>query len=217
MPSHELDTPAIAAAIAAHLPNWSLKPPAPDDTKMWATLVGPNGAELSFYDERNGKLRVSPRWQQDGGRTYPTDHYLKTNSPDAEKPASVQVTATREPATLARDIHRRIIAAYLPIYELGRKQKAEDDAYEAKVEAAAVEVADILQDDTYREGDRTIGRYVYRPGHEGGTNNSVDTNHVEVRVNSPTSFELELSSLDLDTLKKILALFPKLPREVRTL
>lgn len=211
---NEIDVQQFAKDVAEHLEGWTLRVRQPDESKTWANLDGPNGASISFRDEGKGKVNVSPHYIRYKGSEYPSKWLVK---PAEALPTSISVSATRGPAAVSKDIKRRLIDLYLPVFELGRKQLAEWKAYEAAKQAVVNEFAELVNDEPPSEDADKIGRYVYKPGHEGGTKHGDDTCHVEIRVNSPTTFDLEIGSLDADTLKKILALFKKLPKGVRTL
>lgn len=211
---NEIDVQQFAKDVAEHLEGWTLRDRAADESKTWANLDGPNGASISFRDEGKGKVEVNPSYIRYKGSQYPSKWEVK---PSESLPGSISVGAARGPNAVAKDIKRRLIDLYLPVYELGRKSLAEYKAYEAAKQAVVNEFAALVNDDEPNEDADSIGRYVYKPGHEGGKDHGEDVCHVEIRVNSPTSFNLEINSLDADTLKKILALFPKLPKGQRTL
>lgn len=204
-----LDT--FVKGIAAHLPGWTFRTPKADDTQYWRNLDGPGGAILSFYHNTSGKkVEVSPIFIRRGGSQYPSNY--KSDPPLV---SSINVGEARTPEAAAKDIKRRIIeAGYLTQYEQGKEQLARLDAYEAAKAAVAAEFADLLNDDTHRQGSDSVSRYVYKPGQEGGSGLK-DTCHVEIRVNSD-DVELKISSCPVEVAKQILALFPKLPKGQRT-
>ena len=208
------DLKKFTTDIAANLTGWSVRPQKPEDLNpgSWQHLDGPNGATLSlFLNEREGKVEVSPTYPNKDGHWYPSRYHN-----DNPRPGSINVGLTRTPKAAAADIQRRLIEAYLPVYEEGRKQLAARVDYEQRTRATVADIAAVLNEEDPSDRTTTVTRYVRLPGTPEDEKSIQDnTVHVEVRVNSPTSVDLRFSSLPVDVAKQILALFPKVPKGVR--
>jgi hypothetical protein len=199
------DLESFVKELSTFLSGWVYRIPEIGTTRYWHHLDGPGGASLSFhYAEPGKRIVISPNYIRHGSSQYPASY---RNDPPLV--GSITVSETRTPESAAKDIKRRVIEGYLPLYEKGKKEVADIEAYESKKAAIALEFATILNDDRHREGSDTVSRYVYKPGFEYGISLKA-TCFVEIRVNSE-DVELKLGSCPVDIAKKILALFPKLP------
>jgi len=132
---------ALAEAIAAHLPGWTLKRPAPGTVALeaWAHVTGPDGASLTVQLYGNPRrLSVRGDWPTLPGRD------CRDFQPRDVSPNSISLSPERPPAKLAAEIARRLLAWYLP--ELARMQKLRADtlATEAKACDLAAQLAEIV-------------------------------------------------------------------------
>ncbi len=198
--------------IAAHLPGWKFRSPDPEYAKHWQNIDGPNGASLSFcHNSRTKKVEVNPQYIRSHGTVYPSSGFRG----DDPLVGSIHVSETRTPESAAKDIKRRVIDGYLPLYQKGKQQLAEIDAYIAAKAAVASEFARLLNDDEHREGSDTVTRYVYKPGKEadGGINSLC---HVEIRAENAEDVKIKIDNCPVEVARQIIALFVKLRKGQRT-
>lgn len=111
---------------------WQYKQPAPNESQRWATLVGPDGASIS----------VSQVWNQKG-RLQISCHFPGGNW-GAEKRPIISVSISKRPEDIARDIERRLLPAYLPLYQKAVERLRAEEEREAADLALAARLAAIL-------------------------------------------------------------------------
>lgn len=204
-----LDT--FSREIAAYLPGWTVPKPSSDDTVYWRSIEGPGGARLALhYNERLKKIEVIPCYIVKNGIQYPTNYRDPSSRYHIDPPfvGRINIGISRTPESAAKDIKKRVIDGYLPLFEKGKVQLAELEAYQKSRASIASEFAKLLNDDDHNDESETVTRFVYKPGNKG-------TCYVQIRVNSE-DVELKLSSCPVDVAKQILALFPKLDPGQRT-
>ncbi len=146
-----------------------------------ARLVGPDGARIhirvSTYDYRpddGSRLEISG--------SYP--HHPRYGSFSREYP-SITVAASKEPQVIARDIQRRFLPKYLPLYQKARQ--AEQDYVDGLARQGAViqQLADVM-------GSKTGQSCVYLPStlscygrievYEGGDAVKIELGSVPVKL-----------------------------------
>ena len=195
--AHGLKLDAVVAEIAQHLPGW--KHDTTNDHGVWQYLDGSKGTRLSFCFKKD-KLEVHAWFINDGGTMYPKN--------GRDQVPVISVNPTRSPAVIAQDIQRRVIAPYLPLYEVGLKERAEDQDYEKRWDALANELAALVNDATHKPGDHTITRYIINPFNQ-------QKIYLEMRVNSPDSVDFKLNSIPAGLVRDLLLIFNKMPPEQR--
>jgi hypothetical protein len=121
---------ALAAALGA---DWSVRP-APDTGIATRTIVTGKGygCTLHWSTYPAGRIEVSGVWPStaDGRTTYPSQCYGMTSP-------GITVSAERPIKTLAAEIIRRFLPAYLPVYDKLAERAAGADDYAAKTKRTA--------------------------------------------------------------------------------
>jgi hypothetical protein len=129
--AEQIDLEALARAIAPHLNGgtWQYQPqPADQDRrKWWATITGPNGAEihLTYRDKR---VNVYGEYPKDQHNRYVMDSVKRYN----EALPSITVSPSRPPQALAADIQRRFLPEYLGYLVKAQEEVARRKAYDDK-------------------------------------------------------------------------------------
>lgn len=206
------DLTAFITSVASYLPDWKYVVSGDEELgQRYHNLNGQNGARLFIsYDDRTKKISVTPCYVRENGVQYP---YSYKNDPPLV--GTINISVTRSAEAVAKDIQKRVIDGYLPLYEKGVQQLASIKDYEAKKAAIATEFAELLNDDRHRHGNDNVSRYVYKPGCDKSTSQK-DTCYIEIQVNSD-GVNLKINSLPFDVAKQIIAMFPKLDKDQRTL
>ena len=139
--STPINIPELAAAVAATL-GYTLKPASPSNHPGYAVIEGPDGRAFSLNNAsglgNRGKIHISAvfpdrigdrqAWRPASGVSYP----------------SINVSPHRGPAAVAREISRRLMPEYLPMFAQCREhiakwtKVAEETARTAATLAAGV-------------------------------------------------------------------------------
>ena len=91
----------LLTKIAQHLgEGWSVPALDPDDDYAYSRLVGPEGCELTFWDERTNKY----------------DHY-------SHPFPSIKLSSRKTPFQIAHDIQLRILPEYRQVWEIANARK----------------------------------------------------------------------------------------------
>lgn len=104
---------AVAAAIVAHLPGWTLQLRTgadADDNRHYARATREDGAALVFSVSTYPALRLH------ASGDLPRDYQNREVEPRNYERPRASFDVTREPAKLAREIERRVLAVYLPAF-----------------------------------------------------------------------------------------------------
>lgn len=186
-----LDT--FAKKVAAYLPGWKAT-----KTTSWHHLEGPDGARLKLhYNEKFSNIEIIPCYINQQGKQYPFKYLV--GDPFVK---SIKIGISRNPESAAKDIKRRILDSYLPLFEKVRSAPLDVETYENAKAKVASELAKLLNDSDYKEGSDIVNRFVYRP-------ESKEKCYVVIRAGDKC-VDLRISDCPIDVAKQILALFPKL-------
>jgi len=200
---------AFVKAIAPHLGTdfWQYRPPTESQASTWEKIAGPDGSSISFHlDERKGEIKVSGNFIDYAGHWYPSDCTRRV--------PGINIGVTRSPEQAARDIARRLLPDYLEVYKEGKDQYERRVLFDTQVSTLATAFAEQIGETRHRQGDTRVSWYVKPPEGKGGDSPVLkDRVSVEVRVNSPTSIEVNLSNLLPEMAREVLDLFEKCPRE----
>lgn len=120
-----VDARTLAGRLARHLAGWTLDSSDADAMDQSAArMLGPEGASLWIRVDRNraevaGRFPMTPQ-----GRCY---------CPEKDEYGRISFDATRDPASLAREVGRRCLAVYLPAFARAKtriqaEEKARRDA-----------------------------------------------------------------------------------------
>ena len=116
--SADINVQELAEAIAAYLPGgWQAGKPVESDwgPASSATICYEDGPVINlYYDSYRKHVSCCGRYpQRDGGYCSPSSWgALKHGEPEPK----IRFSPTRKPKALARDIERRLLADYLPLY-----------------------------------------------------------------------------------------------------
>lgn len=127
MTAHPTTLPEFTAQVAALLPGWHHKV-APDNNQWCTTIINGKGAGLFLRYDRytfDGSSRLSIA----GSYPVHNGHYY---GPLNVKRPEITCAIKRGPAAVAKDIARRLIPKYLPLYEQAAKSAADSRAYETQ-------------------------------------------------------------------------------------
>jgi hypothetical protein len=187
-------------SLVPHLAGWTYQTPSDGQTDVWERLSGPDGSSLGFYlNDRSGMIEVSGNFIIEFGNIYPYDAYRRVSS--------INVSPARKPDVLARDIQKRLIDAYLPVYREGKEQFERYNAQDLETKRLATELARYVNDTRHEDGCTDIWHVLANPS------NKDQTIRVDLRVNSPTSVTVKLSSITPDLAKKVIDLFGVLAKD----
>lgn len=127
----DINVHELATQIAPHLPGtWQVKAPNLENTR-YTTVTRDDGAAISlYYDSYRGHVRCSGLYpRRDGAVCGPSDWGALPHGSDAP---SIKFSWKRSATALARDIERRLLGQYLPLYaecvrRRGKHEAAEED------------------------------------------------------------------------------------------
>lgn len=125
----DINVHELATQIAPHLPGtWQVGAPNPENTR-YATVTRDDGAGISlYYDSYRGHVRCSGLYpQRDGAVCGPREWGALPYG--AEAPA-IKFSWKRSAKTLARDIERRLLGQYLPLWVECNRLRGEHAAAE---------------------------------------------------------------------------------------
>jgi hypothetical protein len=173
------DLQTIATSIAQHMDGYSVKPVEDGDRNWWATLVCSDPAKPGFVlnnSHERGKIRIR------------TD-YKDSLRYDEDLP-SINVSATKDPQQIAKDIARRLMPGAIEFHiEHLRKVQADID-FNAGKEKFAQAIAEAMNTTIYKPEWRGKGGDV-----------EIHTGKVRVRISGPESARFDISGLSAgDTL-----------------
>jgi hypothetical protein len=203
----------FASDLCVLLPDWSCKTQ-PDISKYEYLRHKDGGSITLYYDERSGKIEVTPYWIREGSSTYPSIYGPnKVVLVDA-----ININPNRSLESIAKDVQKRLLTPYLPLFAKGLAEKAVYDEYYAKKQLVVNEFATILNRDIqkYQFGNDEITSYLYPPGTTDDNQNYENGIGVEIRVHGNGTVNFHLQSLPVEVAKKILEMFPKLPADKNT-
>jgi hypothetical protein len=139
----------FAADIAAHLgDDWQLVLVEDEDSSTHAPHIrkGPDGPELWLSNTWSGKGRIYV------GGNYPKDAqgresrpYFSTYSENGIASPSITFAETKTAAQAAKDIARRFLPSFLPLWEKQKASVDNNNSYRQKRALWAKRVAEILQ------------------------------------------------------------------------
>jgi hypothetical protein len=128
---------------------------------------------------------------------YPRDaagNYINPRGARLEEgEASISVSADREPAAIVKEIERRLLPIYVPQWHACMAVVSANNDYETRKQATIAEVAAAGVE--FVKHNREEGYIALRNYETSGS----------VRVNSPTSLEVNIRGLNVEQLKAILA------------
>lgn len=159
------DLHAIAREIASYLPGYAVVPP--EDGQWYASLRREtDGAAFVLTHARGTKaqVHVSGKYPEDlngNGRRYmsPRDWCVL---PYGETEPSIGVSGNRSPEVIARDIARRFLPEYEPLYAACLVRKAERDSYRTTTRSQLEKVADALGEGARKiSDDADADRFTY--------------------------------------------------------
>ncbi len=127
-----------------------------------------------------GKLHISGYYPKDGDAyRAPRDWGVVAYNEEAP---SVNVSATREPVAIARDIVRRFLPAYTEIYRACIAKQQQQNAYRTNVNNTAAQLAALIPGAELRERDSVKSVHFYSTGHGyGDFSPSSDTVNMDLR------------------------------------
>ncbi len=209
-----MTTEARAATVekfAAELPallskqgeTWRGLVKSPGESHAWVRIEREDGASLSVHVEgyRNeGKLTVSGNWPtlDKPGRNAGTSTFypnsVRHDDAEARGGFSAKISLTKTSEVIAREIERRVLAKYLPLYQEALAAKNEAIAHYQKTRALGVELARIAGKREPEEAERVT----FKLDLEGD-------GYGDVTVNSPGSVSIEIRSTNPETARRVLA------------
>jgi hypothetical protein len=137
----------IGNDIAAHMPGWIIEDD-PNATDCWGTINGPGGMGICLYRQSDGRIRASGVWPRSKTENYTFE--------ERNVAPTITFAADRDPASVAKDIARRLLKEYGPAYH---RQVARRDAHDAAENARRDRVREIMaalgrepDDDHFRQG-----------------------------------------------------------------
>ncbi len=141
------NTQELFKQIAEALGNeWECQPP--DEDWDWASLKNSNGWEITLTGSHNGaSIEVSGVYPRSVDR-----NWVLYSGETAKK---INVSATRSPRAIAKDIQRRFIPNYEAVYNLCIDRIAIAKANDEKVAANVAALAQVLGE-KHRRGNNTI-------------------------------------------------------------
>jgi hypothetical protein len=201
MTTTEVDMHTLSGAIAAQLgTGWSVRARVDDPdvwSRHWSHLDGPGGAALTL-SHRDGRLHVSADWPRHEGSSedYGPSRYSEEGR---ALRASISADPKREPAALARDISRRVLARYLPELPRAFERRAEDERQKRAQLDTARTVAALV-------GGKLTERDLEQQ-RRGGTVQLYSPLQTVYRVSVDYggAIALELHGLTLETLRRVMA------------
>jgi hypothetical protein len=153
-----------------------LRPVSKEFRACWQLLSGPDGAQLHLrLDQRHGRLCVSGVYPRDGGAIFPWH--------DKDRPNAIRISAQREPRTIAKDIERRYLPAYLSAYRKGLEMFTKARADEKANRDLAAKLA------------RLSGVDLHASGH-GFTCHGEDYGWCDVQVDHPDRVQVKIRGLN---------------------
>jgi len=125
------DLAALAQELARHLPGWTCEP---RDSEWFASLRRDDGPSISIHNNR-GRLSIHGAWPKgaDGHHYYPHD-----------RSAEITCAVARPPASIARDIERRLLPVYLPLWQEQDRKRREAEESSRQAEALIRRLEDVL-------------------------------------------------------------------------
>jgi hypothetical protein len=208
------DMPTFCRNLAAQLPpGWSYTEQYGESGRLlpYQKIIHKDGGSLSLILQAD-RVEISPNWINDHGTSYPKEY----GPEKAERPSKITVSTARVITSLAKDINQRLVVPYLPAFAQGVKEWSEWNDYLAAKQKVVDQLCGVLKRDaSEHQGNESILASVYAIGTPESDRNHHNAVNVHVRVNTPNSIRLELGGLDLDTVLKILAMFPKRPIDKR--
>ena len=120
----------LAQRIAEHLPGWTA---VPEDGRWMAYLTHPDGPKLALRHDK-GRLNVMGTWPfSHGEHFYPRD-----------KSADISCALSRGPLAIAKDIERRLLPEYLPLWAEQDSRRRDVEKSNQKAEALMCRLEELL-------------------------------------------------------------------------
>jgi hypothetical protein len=124
----------LALSVAQHLPGWTIS--SEETSDYHAALRHESGPELSF-----GKGRERDRLHVHG--SWPRDQRHGSYAPYSNAPA-ISVSISRDPKAIAREIERRFLPGFLPLWHAAEGRRREAEESNAKAETLAARLRDLF-------------------------------------------------------------------------
>ena len=189
---------ALASDIAAHLGDgWTVVTNGDNGHRDFYERVphlrrASDGAQFYLHGSWSGKGRiyVGADWPKDaqGREVRP---YFSAYSENGAAPPSITFTETKAPALAAKDIARRFLPAFLPLWDKQVKAVASSNQYLAERASLALQVANILDGEVKTAADgNSIVRLGYRESGIHEVDFDVDNETVSIKVRGLTLDQL---------------------------
>jgi hypothetical protein len=196
---------AIAAALNG---TWEAKAKGYDylkeDDDRWHRIVAPNGAGVFIHfpaegtREKDQRISITGIWptrapRPHGAEVGPSSLYPRQDAP------TIYISLKKSPEQIAKDIERRFLPVYLPLWEACCDKAAETETAEAKELARKEEITAILGGkltDQEKRPDSHIGRYADLP----------DKMYIQDIYVSSETVSLDIRSIPYDLALKVLKL-----------
>jgi hypothetical protein len=180
---------ALAQQIAAHLAGWT---PEPCEGPWLAYLVHADGPKLALRHDK-GRVKVFGTWPvgTNGQHFYPYN-----------QSADISCAISRAPHAIAREIERRLLPAYLPLWQEQDRKRQEAEQSDREAQALGGRLEDILGLDR-RDHDRR------------GRNDAMHVyfNRATFTVYRHGSCKVDFSTDDADTVLRLAELVKTLKTE----
>jgi hypothetical protein len=181
---------------------WEVEPKESDNdywNKEHANLVLGNGAKLFFSTSRHeGRIYISVDFPRYNGYSLPYER--ERNGFDG----SITVSATKTPAQIAKDVQRRLLNDYLPLYRKGLeiKQQLENklNAQKALTERLAAIVGETVSNGN---GTTNVGHFYIRKDYSEGAGKGISA---EVQVNQDGTVDFKRLEVPTELAEQILKL-----------
>lgn len=119
----------LVGRVAAELaPEWQ-HAAAADHGFRGCRIIGPQGASIAFYPGK--RIQATPVYPCDGERSMSAKQWGVVDH--AAKDLQFTFDPKRRPAAIARELHRRVIALYLPLYAATLMLQAKRDLERARM------------------------------------------------------------------------------------
>lgn len=133
-PVRTLDMRALAASVALHLPGWTVSRAETNDHH--ASLKSEGGPELSLgVDHYRHRIHVRGCW--------PRDQRNGSYAPHSGAP-KISVGVMRSPKSIAREIERRFLPEFLPLWHAAEGRRREAGEANTKAEALAARLRNVF-------------------------------------------------------------------------
>jgi hypothetical protein len=121
-------------------PQWMATPRSDLDSRPYDLVHQPTGARIWCRFD-NGKLEFHPTWPRDDeGTAYTSPRDWGVTGHGEKYPTAVYCDPKRGPSAIARDVSRRLLTDYLPMYEkcLTSREVRRKERHSCKLRAAAI-------------------------------------------------------------------------------